>query len=147
MASTPIHCTDSSAGLLDAIDRARLSPIEALVLMHVAHEDATVGDLAQTLDRRPADARRATARLVSRGLLRRRSDRSVRWGHTFTATRAGVDALRALALELTPANRRDLHHGRAVPSEARQRRARSGTRAGPCAPAHASRTRRSAGAR
>jgi DNA-binding MarR family transcriptional regulator len=82
--------------LLDAMDRARLSPMELLVLLHVAHDGASVGELAERLDRRRVDVRRAAARLTARGLLRRRSDPTVRWGHRFTATEAGLDALRGL---------------------------------------------------
>src|SRR5919206_304365 len=63
----------AAVGLLDAIDRARLNAMDVLLLLHVAEDEATVADLAAQLDRRPADVRRATARLVARGLLRRRS--------------------------------------------------------------------------
>jgi hypothetical protein len=45
---------------LDAIDRARLTPMDVLLLLHVAEAEATVVDLADRLDRRAADVRRAT---------------------------------------------------------------------------------------
>ena len=81
---------------LDAIDRARLTPMEVLVLLHVAESQATVVDLANQLDRRPADVRRATGRLVARGLLRRRADRTGLSGLVFTATASGLELLAAL---------------------------------------------------
>jgi DNA-binding IclR family transcriptional regulator len=84
--------------LLDGIDRARLTALDVLLLLQVADVGATVVDLAAQLDRRPAEVRRATARLVARGLLRRRSDRTVPWGLTFTATEAGLDLLRRLRM-------------------------------------------------
>jgi DNA-binding MarR family transcriptional regulator len=81
---------------LDAIDRARLTPIDVLVLLHFAEGATTVGDLAERLDRRPADVRRATGRLVARGLVRRRSDGMVSRGLIFTATASGLDVLAGL---------------------------------------------------
>ena len=81
---------------VDAIDRARLTPIDVLVLLHVAEGDATVKDLAERIDRRPADVRRATSRLVARGLMRRRSDAMASQGLIFTATASGLDLLAGL---------------------------------------------------
>jgi DNA-binding MarR family transcriptional regulator len=78
---------------LDAIDRARLTPMDVLLLLHVAEAQATVVDLANQLDRRPADLRRAAGRLVARGLLRRRADGTVPWGLVYTATASGLDVL------------------------------------------------------
>ena len=81
---------------LDAIDRVRLTPMEVLVLLHVAEAEATVADLANQLDRRPANVRRATGRLVARGLLRRRADGTGLSGLVFTATASGLELLAAL---------------------------------------------------
>jgi DNA-binding MarR family transcriptional regulator len=81
---------------LDAIDRARLTPIDVLILLHVAEGETTVRDLAERLDRRPADVRRTTDRLVARGLIRRRSDRMAPPGPIFTATASGLDVLAGL---------------------------------------------------
>jgi DNA-binding MarR family transcriptional regulator len=92
---------------LDAIDRARLTPLDVLLLLHVAEAEATVVDLANQLDRRPADVRRATGRLVARGLLRRRADRTVPWGLIFTATASGLDVLRCVGLRSTFPNTDD----------------------------------------
>jgi DNA-binding MarR family transcriptional regulator len=89
--------------LLDAIDRARLTTMDVLLLLHVAEAEATVGDLAEQIDRRPAEVRRATGRLVARGLMRRRADRTVPWGLIFTATASGRDLLARLELPSTPA--------------------------------------------
>jgi len=92
---------------LDAIDRARLTPMDVLVLLHVADADATVTKLADQLDRRPAEVRRATGRLVARGLLRRRTDRSPPWGLVFTATASGLHLLAGLEAPPSLAGARD----------------------------------------
>jgi DNA-binding MarR family transcriptional regulator len=84
------------ARFLDAIDRAGLSPMDMLLLLHVADAEATARDLAEQLDRRPADIRRATGRLVARGLLRRRADRTVPLGLLLTATASGLDLVRSM---------------------------------------------------
>jgi DNA-binding MarR family transcriptional regulator len=85
MASTLIRRDFREA--LDAIDRARLTPLDVLLLIDLAQAESTVADLAERLNRRPVDVRRAIERLVARGLLRRRSRRSVARGLVFTATR------------------------------------------------------------
>jgi DNA-binding MarR family transcriptional regulator len=87
--------------LLDAIDRAHLTTIDVLLLLHVAEAEGTVADLAERLDRRPVDVRRATDRLVARGLLRRASDHAVPWGLVLTATVSGLDLLRSAGLDST----------------------------------------------
>jgi DNA-binding MarR family transcriptional regulator len=81
---------------LDRLDRARLTPMDVLLLLRLADAEVTVLQLADELDRRAADVRSATAGLVARGLVRRRSDGSARWGLVLTATPRGIDALRRL---------------------------------------------------
>jgi hypothetical protein len=115
---------------LDAIDRSRLTAMDVLLLLHVAEADATVADLANQLDRRPADVRRATGRLVARGLLRRRSDRTVPWGLTFTATASGLDLLAALDLPSSLAGARDGDGRRPPRRGAQHRRLRAGPASG-----------------
>lgn len=94
--ASPANGREPVVRLLDAIDRAHLTPMDVLLLLHVAEADATVVDLAERLDRRPIDVRRATGRLVARGLLRRRSDTMVRRGVMFAATTPGLDVLARL---------------------------------------------------
>jgi hypothetical protein len=89
---------------LDAMDRAQLGPMDAL---HVAEADATIVDLANRLERRPADVRRATGRLVARGLLRRRAESAVSWGLVFTPTASGLDLLDRVGLPFASAGDRD----------------------------------------
>ncbi|HEX2104785.1 MAG TPA: hypothetical protein VHF51_14105 [Solirubrobacteraceae bacterium] len=108
--------------LLDAIDRARLTTMDVLLLLHVADVEATVVDLAARLDRRPVDVRRAAAPLVARGLLRRRSDRTVPWGLTFTATVAGLDLLRRVGVQSTVPGAIDGHRRRPKRREPQHRR-------------------------
>jgi DNA-binding MarR family transcriptional regulator len=89
--------------VLDAMDRAQLSPMDALLLLHVAEADATIVDLANRLERRPADVRRATGRLVARGLLRRRAESAASWGLVFTPTASGLDLLGRVGLPFASA--------------------------------------------
>jgi DNA-binding IclR family transcriptional regulator len=70
--------------------------MDVLLLLHVAEAEATVVDLADRLDRRAADVRRATGNLVARGLLRPRADRTVPWGVVFKVTASGLDVLAGL---------------------------------------------------
>ena len=97
---------------LDAIDRARLTPIDVLLLIDLAQAEATVTDLAERLDRRPVDARRAIERLVGRGLLRRRSRRAVPPQLVFTATASGLALLRRVGLESTRVDAGDIDRRR-----------------------------------
>jgi hypothetical protein len=60
---------------LDALDRERLAPVEALLLLRVAASETTVVELAAALDRDPVAIRRAAADLTGRGLLRQRPAR------------------------------------------------------------------------
>jgi DNA-binding MarR family transcriptional regulator len=81
---------------LDELDRARLAPMDVLLLLRLAEAEVTVLQLADELDRRPETIRRAAAGLVARGLVRRRSHGTERWAHVFTATPRGLDVLRRL---------------------------------------------------
>jgi DNA-binding MarR family transcriptional regulator len=100
------------------MDRARLTPIDVLVLLHAADAEATVMKLAERLDRRPADIRRAAGRLVARGLLRRRRNRTAPWGLVFAATASGRDVVASLEARSSSAGagdaagRRPAHHDR-----------------------------------
>jgi hypothetical protein len=133
--------------LLDAIDRARLTPMDVLILLHVAEAEATVVDLAERLDRRPADVRRATGRLVARGLLRRRSAPTVPWGLVFTATVSGLELLRRAGLDSALAGAGDADGRLRARRDPHHRRLGSPTRAWTTAPAQAANAHRSPGAR
>jgi hypothetical protein len=58
---------------LDALDRERLAPVEALLLLRVAASEATLVELAAALDREVITIRRTAGDLIGRGLLRQRS--------------------------------------------------------------------------
>ena len=92
---------------LDAIDRARLTPMDVLLLLQIAEAEATVVDLADRLDRRAADVRRATGNLVARGLVRPRAHRTLPWGVVFTVTASGLDVLAGLDVPSSFAGPRD----------------------------------------
>jgi len=94
---------------LDAIDRAGLAPLDVLLLIDLAQGEATVTDLAERLDRRSVDVRRAIERLVARGLLRRRSRGSTALGLVFSATASGRALLARVGLESTPVDSGDIH--------------------------------------
>jgi DNA-binding MarR family transcriptional regulator len=121
MASTLIRRDFREA--LDAIDRARLTPLDVLLLIDLAQAESTVADLAERLNRRPVDVRRAIERLVARGLLRRRSRRSVARGLVFTATAAGQAVLRRVGLESTRVDSGDIDRRRRGPTAPVRRRA------------------------
>ena len=111
---------------LDAIDRARLTPMDVLLLLHVAEAEASVVDLANHLDRRPADVRRAAGRLLARGLLRRRADGKAPWGLVFTATASGLDVLARLEATSALASARDGNGRRPPRRDHQHRRIRTG---------------------
>jgi hypothetical protein len=116
--------------LLDAIDGANLTPMDVLLLLHVAEAEATVVDLAEQLDRRPAEVRRATGGLVARGLLRRRADRTVPWGLIFAATASGLGLLAGLEVPSSLAGASDGVGRRPPHREAQHRRLRAGPASG-----------------
>ena len=92
--------------LLEAVHREHLSPFDLRVLLRVTDREATVGDLAESLGQPPSVLRRASARLVARGLLRRRRRRN-RHSHleiTLATTASGMSALSRVteALGLAP---------------------------------------------
>ena len=58
---------------LDVLDRERLAPVEALLLLRVAASEATLVELAAALDREVITIRRTAGDLIGRGLLRQRS--------------------------------------------------------------------------
>jgi hypothetical protein len=80
---------------LESIHREHLSPIDLRVLLRVTDREATVRELADSMGHRPTVIRGASARLVARGLLRRRR-RPTRRHHlemTLAATASGMGAL------------------------------------------------------
>jgi hypothetical protein len=58
---------------LDVLDRERLAPLEALLLLRIAASEATLAELAAALDREVITIRRTAGDLIGRGLLRQRS--------------------------------------------------------------------------
>jgi DNA-binding MarR family transcriptional regulator len=95
--------------LLESVHREHLSPFDLRVLLRVTDREATLGDLAESMGQPPSVLRRASARLVARGLLRRRRRRN-RQHHlevTLATTASGISALCRVtqALELAPTDR------------------------------------------
>jgi DNA-binding MarR family transcriptional regulator len=92
--------------LLESAHRERLSPFDLRVLLRVTDREATVVGLAESLGQPPSVLRRASARLVARGLLRRRRrrDRHDHMEVTLATTTSGMSALSRVtqALELAP---------------------------------------------
>ena len=91
--------------LLESVHREHLSPLDLRVLLRVTDREATVADLAESLRQPPSVLRRASARLVARGLLRRRRRRD-RHDHlevTLATTASGMSALRRVTQALEPA--------------------------------------------
>ena len=94
--------------LLESVHREHLSPFDLRVLLRVTDREATVVGLAESLGQPPSVLRPASARLVARGLLRRRRRRD-RHDHlevTLATTACGMSALSRVtqALELAPAD-------------------------------------------
>jgi len=96
---------------LDALDRAGFTPMETLLLLRIASTELTVHELADELGRPPVAIRRAAARLVARGLLRRRSGGPSRCELVLTATPHGLDAVGRLGP--LPASGMSTPHGAA----------------------------------
>lgn len=92
--------------LLESVHREHLSPLDLRVLLRVTDREATVVGLAESLGQPPSVLRRASARLVARGLLRRRRrrDRHDHMEITLATTASGMSALSRVtqALELAP---------------------------------------------
>jgi DNA-binding MarR family transcriptional regulator len=92
--------------LLESVHREHLSPLDLRVLLRVTDREATVVRLAECLGHPPSVLRRASARLVARGLLRRRRrrDRHDHMEVTLATTASGMSALSRVtqALELAP---------------------------------------------
>jgi DNA-binding MarR family transcriptional regulator len=92
--------------LLESVHREHLSPLDLRVLLRVTDREATVVDLTESLGQPPRVLRRASARLVARGLLwrRRRRDRHDHMEVTLATTASGMSALSRVtqALELAP---------------------------------------------
>jgi DNA-binding MarR family transcriptional regulator len=92
--------------LLESVHREHLSPLDLRVLLRVTDREATVVRLAESLGQPPSALRRASARLVARGLLRRRRrrDRHDHMEITLATTASGMSALSRVtqALELPP---------------------------------------------
>ena len=92
--------------LLESVHREHLSPFDLRVLLRVTDREATVVGLAESLGQPPSVLRRASARLVARGLLRRRRrrDRQDHMEITLATTASGMSALSRVtqALELAP---------------------------------------------
>jgi DNA-binding MarR family transcriptional regulator len=97
--------------LLESVHRERLSPFDLRVLLRVTDREATVVGLAESLGQPPNVVRRASARLVARGLLRRRRRRD-RQDHievTLATTASGMGALSRVmqALKFAPTDPSD----------------------------------------
>jgi DNA-binding MarR family transcriptional regulator len=92
--------------LLESVQREHLSPFDLRVLLRVTDREATVVGLAESLGQPTSVLRRASARLVARGLLRRRRrrDRHDHMEVTLATTASGMSALSRVtqALELAP---------------------------------------------
>jgi DNA-binding MarR family transcriptional regulator len=85
--------------LLESVHREQLSPVDLRLLLRVTDREATIGELADSMGQPPSVLRPASARLVARGLLRRRS-RHQRLGVTLAATASGMSALRRVTQAL-----------------------------------------------
>jgi DNA-binding MarR family transcriptional regulator len=80
---------------LESVHREHLSPVDLRVLLRVTDREATVRELADSMGQPPTVLRRASARLVAHGLLRRRR-RPTRHHHlevTLATTASGMSAL------------------------------------------------------
>jgi DNA-binding MarR family transcriptional regulator len=97
--------------LLESVHREHLSPFDVRVLLRVTDREATVVDLAESLGQPPSVLRRASARLVARGLLRRRRrrDRQDHMEVTLGTTASGMSALSRVmqALKFAPTDPSD----------------------------------------
>jgi predicted transcriptional regulator len=84
-------------GLLELLERRRLSATELRILLAVLDREVPVSELAETFGRRSLDIRRAAARLYARGLVRWRHDA---WSGeaVFGITRAGLATVRPLLI-------------------------------------------------
>jgi DNA-binding MarR family transcriptional regulator len=91
---------------LELIHREDLSPVDLRVLMRVTDREASIRELANSMGQHPAVLRRASTRLVARGLLRRRqrptADR--RLEVTLAATATGTGALCRMTQSLREAD-------------------------------------------
>jgi DNA-binding MarR family transcriptional regulator len=67
----PRGATGGFDRVLDMLERRRLPPTEARLLLALIHREAAVGDLAETLERHESTVARAGRRLAARGLVRR----------------------------------------------------------------------------
>jgi DNA-binding MarR family transcriptional regulator len=114
--------------LLESVHREHLSPFDLRVLLRVTDREATVGDLAESLGQPPSVLRRASARLVARGLLRRRRRRT--WDQhleiTLATTASGMSALsRVTQALLAPTDASGRSRAPAAPLPRREAGARS----------------------
>jgi DNA-binding MarR family transcriptional regulator len=100
------HRSVSLDGFLELVHLEHLSPLDLRVLLRVTHREATPRELADSMGHPPTLLRRASARLVARGLLRRRRRRSRhdRLEVTLATTASGMGALwrAAQALGIDP---------------------------------------------
>jgi DNA-binding MarR family transcriptional regulator len=80
---------------LELVHHEDLSPLDLRVLLRVTDREATVRELANSMGQHPIVLRRASARLVARGLLRRRrrQTRHHRLEVTLATTATGMGAL------------------------------------------------------
>jgi DNA-binding MarR family transcriptional regulator len=70
------HRSLSLDRFLELVHREDLSPVDLRVLLRVTNREATVRELASSMGLPPTVIRRASGRLVARGLLRRRRRRT-----------------------------------------------------------------------
>ena len=96
------HRSVSLDGFLELVHLEHLSPLDLRVLLRVTHREATPRELADSMGHPPTVLRRASARLVARGLLRRRRRRSRhhRLEVTLVTTASGIGAVRRVAQAL-----------------------------------------------
>jgi DNA-binding MarR family transcriptional regulator len=89
---------------LESVHREHLSPLDVRILLRGTDREVTVTGLAESLGQPPSVLRRASARLLARGLLRRRRrrDRHDHMEIALATTASGMSALSRVtqALEL-----------------------------------------------
>ncbi|HEY7620938.1 MAG TPA: MarR family transcriptional regulator [Solirubrobacteraceae bacterium] len=92
-AGADVTAPDALEQLLQALQREQLTALDLRILRLVAAHELTIADIAQALAQPPSAIRRALARLVARGLLRRNRRRGRPLKLTLDATERGTSAL------------------------------------------------------
>jgi nucleotide-binding universal stress UspA family protein len=86
--------------LLDALEQQRLTPLDVRIMLRVNDDETTIADVAGSVGLPTSTIRRASRRLVMRGLLRRRRRRDRPLTFTLTATDSGASALHRIRRSL-----------------------------------------------